>query len=73
MELKLESAYSDLHQNPVLGKLTFLTSYQLIPLSTLPAQHFADIVGGRYGLVTLAAGTSASTDFVRHLLISLRE
>lgn len=45
IEIKQESPYFDLHQNPVLAKA------------------FADTVGSRYGLVTLEAGTSASTDF----------
>jgi hypothetical protein len=70
MELKQENPYFDLHQNPVLGKLAFVTSYQLIwlrgPFAIFPAQDFAHIVGNRYGMVTLADGTSASTDFVRH-------
>ncbi|KAF8159514.1 hypothetical protein B0H34DRAFT_782235 [Crassisporium funariophilum] len=45
LEIKLDSAYFDLHQNTVL------------------AQDFADIVGSRYGLLTLTTGTTASTDF----------
>ncbi|KAF9482589.1 amidohydrolase [Pholiota conissans] len=45
IDVKLDVAYFDLHQNSAL------------------AQYYTDIVGNRYGLLTLQDGSSASTDF----------